>query len=103
MVQIIWSIVAFDETVVTKDFLVNPQGFEISGKACNFHGISQERALASGWPLRVVLEEFMHSVSAAHKSGGRVVIHHLEYDAAIIENELLNAGLEDWVPTFTCD
>ena len=37
----------------------------------------------------------MGDIQQAAQQGGRVVIHHLEFDAGLIANELVNAGLED--------
>ena len=44
--------------------------------------------------MRDVLSEFIGELLAAHASGGRVVIHHLEFDAGIINRELERAGLQ---------
>ena len=80
------------------ELVVQPQGFEVASKAAKLHGVTTERAWKEGLPLNVVLERFMRSVHSAHERGGRVVIHHLEFDAGIIDRELINSGLERWRP-----
>ena len=48
--------------------------------------------------MHVVLERFMLAMKEAHERGGRVIIHHLEFDAGIIDRELGNAKLDSWIP-----
>ena len=50
--------------------------------------------------MREALLEFMDAMRTVVGNGGRVIIHHLEFDAGIIEQELLNAGLNDIVPVW---
>ena len=40
----------------------------------------------------------MQVMTRAHERGGRLVVHHLEFDAGIIDRELANSGLEQWRP-----
>ena len=77
-----------------KEILVRPEGFVISEKATAKHSICQERAIAEGTPLREALECFMEDMKQIDRDGGRIIIHHLEFDAGIIARELLNAGLQ---------
>jgi hypothetical protein len=78
---------------VRKERLVRPDGFRVEEKATRFHGISHERATSEGLPLRQVLSEFLDDLFTVQLAGGRVVAHHLEFDAGIIANEITNAGL----------
>ncbi len=99
IVQIGWAIgEAREGTPVqeSKEYLIRPEGFCISTKAANKHGITNERALAEGVPLPVALADFVRAMTYVDDLGGRVVIHHLEFDAGIIFEELRQAGLECW-------
>ena len=81
-----------------KEYVVRPEGFAISEKAAAKHGITNEHALTSGMPLRDILDKFMDVVSQLDAIGGKVVIHHLEFDAGIIARELVNAELSHRLP-----
>ena len=103
IVQIGWSVQDLTSSSNTADhdeLIVQPDGFEISHKAAKFHGVTTERAHKEGLPLATVLERFMKVVTRAHEQGGRLVVHHLEFDAGIIDRELANSGLERWRPTW---
>jgi len=78
--------------------VIRPSGFEISAKGAACHGITQSDALNVGVPLREALMEFMGAMQRVADSGGRVVIHHLEFDAGIIARELYNTELENFLP-----
>jgi len=80
------------------EHIVKPAGFTIAEKATRFHSISQERAVTDGKSLEVVLRRFMDVVGDVSSQAGRLVIHHLEFDAGIILRELCRAGLQNLVP-----
>ncbi len=88
IVQIGWAVGASGETPLIKERLVRPEGFRIASKAANYHGISHEKAVAEGGSLQEVLEDFMEDMLQAWQCGGRLVIHHLEFDCGIILREL---------------
>ena len=76
-----------------EELLVRPEGFVVADRAAAFHGITQEEALAQGRPLRDVLTDFMGMVGRAEALGARLVVHHLEFDAGNIDQQLADAGL----------
>ena len=84
-----------------EEFLVKPENFMIAEKATAVHGITQETAMAHGRPLRDVLVDLMCMVRRAKTVGARMVVHHLAFDATIIDEQLGEAGLEheraEWV------
>ena len=90
MVQLGWAIgeVGDIEPTEVKEHLVQPDGYCISARATEHHGISQERAEKQGLPITFVLDEFMRDAVRVDQMGGRVVIHHLEFDAGIIDTEM---------------
>ena len=97
VVQIGWAIgsTRAPRPEVCEEYLVRPDGFAISDKATAMHGITNARALEAGLPLREVLSRFMRAMKQLEEKGGRVVCHHLEFDAGIILKELENADMPD--------
>ena len=93
IVQIGWSVHAAGGEPIVKEFIVCPAGFHISNEASAIHGVTEEEAITSGASLQEVLIEFMQDVSDARALGGRLVAHHLEFDAGIVMEELARAGL----------
>ena len=93
VVRIGWAVHAKSEGPVVKEFLVRPAGFEVSAATIAVHGITHEAAMARGAPLQDVMLEFMRDLSQAHDLGGRLVAHHLEFNAGIVSEELARAGL----------
>ena len=47
------------EAPVVKEFVIQPVGFIVAPKAEKYHGISHERALLIGKPLRDMLQELL--------------------------------------------
>ena len=85
---------AATQILSTKTFTVKPNGFVISGEATKKHGISQAYAEREGRPLVDILRDFMGDLDAAVTGhGARVVAHHLEFHATIVQCELGRAGL----------
>ena len=81
-----------------KERLVIPDGYDISQKATNKHGITTEHAAQHGLAIPQVLEEFMSTAWSVHEAGGVLVSHHLEFDSGIIDEELKRCHLEAWRP-----
>ena len=95
IVQIGWAVRKHGEAPDVKERLIKPDGYTISAKATKYHGISHEFADSHGMQLRDVLSEFMQEMSALHRAGARMVVHHLELDCGIISKELSRACLDD--------
>ena len=93
IVQLGWAVGAAPDALVVKEYVVQPSGFQISEKATHYHGISHGWAMQHGRPLREVLEEFMDDMISVYDQGGRIVVHHLEFDCGIIGREFQRAGL----------
>ena len=95
IVQIGWAFGPPGETTTLKEYVVCPTDFNISEKATKYHNISHEHARQNGKPARDVLTEFMsdlnHVIQIRH---GRLVCHHLEFDAGIIMKELLRCDMQ---------
>ncbi len=100
VIELGWSVGTLDcEQPLVKSYLIQPDGFEVSADATEIHSISHSMAVG-GRPLREVLEQFVTDVFPLCKSGARVVAHHLEFDAGLLRNEFVRAGLdhciEEW-------
>ena len=93
IVQIGWCVHAAAGEPIVKEFVLRPTDFDISKAAAAIHGITQEEATRQGTYPHEVLTEFMRDVSNVHALGGRLVAHHLEFDAGIVMEELARAGL----------
>ena len=82
------------EPPVVKEFVIQPVGFAVATKTEKNHGNNHERALLIGKPLRDVLQELLVDMRICSEAGGRIAVHHLEFDCGIIAMELRRAGLE---------
>ncbi len=88
-IQIAWQV--HDELghlVEHKDFLIQPDGFDIPYDAERIHGISTALAEKEGVPMSVVLEEF----ELALKKAKFVVGQNLKFDLNIMGSEMIRAG-----------
>ena len=104
IVQIGWSLgeVREDAPLLEHaELLVRPENFVIAEKATALHGITQDAALAQGRPLRDVLIDFMGVVDRAEALGARLVVHHLEFDAGNIAQQLADVGLDNMKSQWT--
>lgn len=73
------------------EFIVYPDGFEISPDVAKVHGITQERAIKDGWGIQVVLEFFRRDLETADV----IVGHNLSYDLSIIGAEFVRLSWEN--------
>ena len=93
IVQIGWSILKDNDEPITKQLLVQPRGFEITPAATDKHKITNDNALKNGTQLQNVLQEFIDDITKHWNPEGRLVAHHLEFNANIISKELERQGL----------
>ena len=93
IVQIGWAAGAAPDALAVKEHILQPSDFQISAKAAHYHGISHDWAMQNGKSLREVFEEFMNDMISVYDQGGRIVVHHLEFDCGFIDRELQRAGL----------
>ncbi len=84
VVQVAW-IVTDEHAQVLKQVstLVRPEGFTIPIDATRIHGITTERALAEGAPLRDVLEELAVDLATAQ----RFIAHNVDFDRPVLQAE----------------
>jgi len=90
VVQVAWTCYdAKDQHIVTKSFIVKPDGFRIPRDAQRVHGISTAKALAKGKPLRTVLK----ALATAFEEARVVIAHNLKFDENVIGAEFLRQNL----------
>ena len=73
------------------NYIVKPDGFIIPEEASNIHGITTEKALKNGVPLKSVLEK-IHNLISKSKS---LVAHNINFDEKILGAEFLRNGKEN--------
>jgi len=71
------------------NYIVEPVGFTIPPESSLIHGISTERALKEGLPLKDVLLSFQEVMKHAEY----LVAHNIAFDEKIVGAELLRCGL----------
>jgi DNA polymerase III epsilon subunit-like protein len=76
--------------VKKKSAIIRPDGFTIPYDASAIHGITTERALREGKPLKEVLEEFATDLSFA----SQVVGHNIDFDQHIVGAELYRLKMD---------
>ena len=99
IVQLGWAIGPATEGSEVKEkeeILIRPEGCTISSHATEKHGITNEKAQVEGVRHGEALRHFMSAVNRVRESGGCVVAHHLGFFAAVIDEHLKEAELEEW-------
>ena len=101
VVQIGWAIgKATAKAPEVKSEIIKPEGFTIMERATGKHNISQDQAINQGKPIRDALQIMMHDILECCEQGGRIVAHHLDFDAGVISQELQRAGLMNYKDAF---
>jgi DNA polymerase-3 subunit epsilon len=86
IVEVAWIILDQDSNPVSSsEFIVRPDGFEISEGASSVHGISTLKAKESGSPLRYVMACLAEDLSEVDQ----LVAHNLDFDISVINCEFL--------------
>ena len=92
MVQLAWAIYRDDgQRVSERSFIVKPDGFEIPDSATRIHGISTERALSEGTPIRDVLQHLFDEIALQHVD--TIVAHNMSFDHSVISSEIYRYAL----------
>lgn len=76
------------------DFIIRPEGFTIPVSSTQIHGITNDRALREGHPLKSVMNHFHVLVNKA----AYLVAHNMAFDEKIIGAEFLRNGLTNPIP-----
>ncbi len=96
-IQIAWQLHDdLGRLVEQKDYLIQPEGFDIPFDAEKIHGISTELAMERGVPMSQVLDEFKEVLSRSKF----VVGQNVGFDVNIMGCELVRAGFEPTLDQF---
>ena len=91
LVQLAWIMADKNGNVVKKkSVIIKPDGFSIPSDASAIHGITTERALREGKPLKEVLDEFTTDLSFA----SQIVGHNIDFDQHIVGAELYRLNMD---------
>lgn len=94
LVQLSWILKKGQEEELSRgDFIVKPEGFVIPEEASSVHGISTERALKEGLPMKQVVYYFLGAARLADVLVG----HNVSYDTHVVGAELVRAWGKDWI------
>lgn len=92
IVQIAWQL--HDETGMLLDVrnhLIVPEGFEIPYSAEKVHGISTEKAMQLGIPLKEAMADFAEAINKS----SFIIGHNVKFDLNITAAEFLRCGIEN--------
>ncbi|MCK9351390.1 MAG: 3'-5' exonuclease [Candidatus Paceibacterota bacterium] len=90
LVQLAW--IQYDENgnvIASENKIVRPDGYTIPADSSRIHGITTERALAEGIPVRQVLETFCDKIGKST----HIVAHNIDFDEKIIGAEFIRAEM----------
>ncbi len=95
-IQIAWQLHDHDGKLVEhKDYLIQPEGFNIPFDAEKIHGISTELAMEKGVPIQQMMAEFFEAL----KKAKFVVGQNLKFDLNIMGAEFHRLEMEDPLPS----
>lgn len=97
IVQLAWSLQENGQVLnwhASGNYIIRPQGWEITTETSDIHGITQQRALNEGWPIASVLATFSNALNAADL----IVAHNLDFDRHVVASEMYRAqqGMALW-------
>ena len=86
IVQISWQLATYSNGEFTTnenlDFIIRPDGYTIPSESSAIHGISHEKAVEKGVPIRAALEKWVEHVSRFPNT--YLVCHNIEFDVTIL-------------------
>lgn len=86
IVQIAWLITDLDGTPISEsDYYIKPDNFIIPDGVIKFHGITNEKAIKYGRPVKEILELFIKDVGSCDYIAG----HNINFDIKRVDYELL--------------
>ena len=98
-VQLAWQIHDVEGKLVdVKNYIIQPDGYEIPYNASKIHGISTDLAKDKGIPLLEVLKYFIKDVQKSKL----VIGHNILFDNNIIGSELLRMKMTNILSDFPC-
>ena len=91
MIQLAWLMYDENQDLISEaDYIIKPEGFIIPADASSVHGITTEKALESGVPLKAVLHEFSELIPKSET----IIAHNIDFDEKIVGAEFLRLGVK---------
>ena len=91
IVEIAWIMIDSNfKPLSSSQFIVRPDGFEISAGASSVHGITTSKAKADGKPLRYVLSCLAEDLSDADL----LVAHNIDFDFPVVNCEFIRSNVQ---------
>ena len=91
MVHIAWELYDKEGKLLeSDDYIVKPDGFDITSENENMHGISYEMASENGKPLKEILEIFSEVIEKAEY----VISHNLTFNQGVVGAEYYRKNLK---------
>ena len=91
IVQFSWGLYSTKgELIELKDYIIKPNGWTMNGSD-RCHGISQERAMADGVDINIVLNEYKNDID---NKCLKLVCHNINFDVKVVLNECVMANME---------
>src|SRR5690606_21162797 len=91
LVQIAWQLHDNRGRLLARhNYIIRPDGFDIPYNAQQIHGISTQRALSEGIPVKKALNALLEDTSRAKLLVG----HNIEFDKSILGAEMIRLGLD---------
>lgn len=90
IVSIAWMLEQPSGASKTTHTLVKPEGFTIPDEVVKIHGITTEKAMAEGRPLKDVIDEFIESRNQA----SLIIGHNVSFDMRMIRIESKKLGYD---------
>ena len=98
MVQLAWQLHRKDGSLMeAQSFLIQPEGFTIPLGVSALHGITTEKALSDGKPLREALELFCQALEKTSVVAG----HNVEFDMNILAAEFYRVDMQSDISSKT--
>ena len=91
LVQLAWATYdAGGRLEKAESHIIRPDGFRIPADATRIHGISHDRALAEGIPVRDALDRLVGELASPFDA---IIAHNLAFDRSVVGAELIRAAL----------
>ncbi len=91
VVQLGFSFYSDEDHFTEYEFIIRPDGYEISEEVSLIHGITHERAMKEGVEIRTALDILKIWIDKATM----VVGHNVSFDRKVVGAEFLRAGMPD--------
>ncbi len=89
LVQLAWMLADDDgNEVVSREFIIKPDGFRIPWRSAWVHGITTRKAARVGVPLDQALDAFVEDMNKADV----LIAHNMAFDEKIVGAEFLRTG-----------